>query len=284
MRLEYAGRGSSRNSEQGARAASIREQAKSTLDVMAIKAKGFVNFEGCHHGKGDAVDEIVVLVTVMRKQPPGFLSHLRGRLFDSNRGTGAYSMSEGDSDLLAEPFSEERHRVRKYEIRRQQCGAAACDETSGPTMCRITAVRKRVEGARVREDESNLFHRTGSLRSFPPRRSHRPCRCRLEECPERGRCWTLRGMHPEFHESLQQATCFHLSPGIEAARTGSVRDIFVFGANRHPLHRIYIVMYRCQWRSLSNGFSVTIACQARATRSVGNQAVGEFGAPVAPTG
>jgi hypothetical protein len=53
--------------DQGAGAASIREQAKSILDEMAIKAKGFVNIEGCHHGKGDAVDEIVVLVTVLRE-------------------------------------------------------------------------------------------------------------------------------------------------------------------------------------------------------------------------
>jgi hypothetical protein len=33
----------------------------------------------------------------------------------------------------------------------------------------------------------------------------------------------------------------------------------------------------------SNGVSVTSACQARATRSVGSHAVGWFGAPASPT-
>lgn len=50
------------------------------------------------------------------------------------------------------------------------------------------------------------------------------------------------------------------------------------------LFHLDIVMDRCQGCCLSNGFSVTIACQARATRSVGNHAIGEFGAAVTPTG
>ena len=134
----------------------LGQEAESILNEMPVKAEGLTDAKGLHHRKRNAIDQVVALVQVARKEFPGCFPHLRGRLFDSDRRAGAHCVSKGYGDLFSQPLGQQRHRFSKNKIRCQEHGAAVFNEMRRSPVRRITPVCKRVEAARIPEDEFQL--------------------------------------------------------------------------------------------------------------------------------